>query len=648
MRPRTALPTWIFCVSAFLFAAMACAGDLQPAARVQGDSPIFAGTKIGTVPANAPVGTAVSPDQLAGACRNAKAAFRPIAETDVAEAKSVLLAALDRLDQRLTQAGANGDDWRKYLHWTELQDELRADKQPDLKPLGKLYARYNAGYDGLDLVWFVDVERALHNYIATIGGVHAKGIRKGYENALDRLAKSLDAYAVKPTTQDALAISESVRWLRDAHQAPELVEAIQRCYVQPNVFADISAEIVGAGIAEQVDDVTQVSDCILGTSVSGTAHTRGKTIVALSPNPDMAVIDTLFFGATASDNVGYHKPVTIFSSATTDLAACKRIWINDGGLFSHPAASNAETSICIGDIQSDKGRRLIERMAWKRAGKQQSEAECVASRHAEERLSARIDDQAAEQLQRANEQYVAKYKRPFTERKVFPEMLHFSTTERALVVVALQAGGGKLAAPGLPPAAAEGADMSVRLHESMINNLAFDAIAGRTVYEEKVQAAVTDALGHLPEKMKGDEDGKPWAISFAARQPISVTFADDGFTITLRGDRYYKGNESYPAMNVSAVYKIEKSPKGFKILRQGDIQVFPPDFVPGSGQQIDARRQIIRKLLEKRFAKVFEPEFLGEGLELPGKWKAAGKLQPIQVECRNGWLVIAWKRPAAK
>ena len=63
----------------------------------------------------------------------------------------------------------------------------------------------------------------------------------------------------------------------------------------------------------------------------------------------------------------------------------------------------------------------------------------------------------------------------------------------------------------------DGADMSLQIHESMINNLAFDALAGRTVYEEKVQAAAIDALGHLPEKMKGDEDGKPWAITFAPR-----------------------------------------------------------------------------------------------------------------------------------
>ena len=133
---------------------------------------------------------------------------------------------------------------------------------------------------------------------------------------------------------------------------------------------------------------------------------------------------------------------------------------------------------------------MVERMAWKRAGKQQSEAECIASRHAEQRLNERIDDQAAEPLEQANKQYVEKYQRPFTERKLFPAVASLQHDRAALSLVGLQAGGGKLAAPGLPPPVVEGADMTLRLHESAINNLAFDALAGRTVYEEKVQAAV--------------------------------------------------------------------------------------------------------------------------------------------------------------
>ena len=99
-------------------------------------------------------------------------------------------------------------------------------------------------------------------------------------------------------------------------------------------------------------------------------------------------------------------------------------------------------------------------------------------------------------------------------------------------------------------------------------------------------------------------------------------------------------------MNISASYKIEHSPKEpskVRVVRQGPIEVFPPGFTPGSGQRMGARQEVLRKLLEKRFAKVFEPEFLGEGIELPGRWKAAGKLLASQVVCRDGWLSIAWK-----
>ncbi len=624
MRLKTFFGLVATCLSVTLYAAVVYAADAKPS-----DAPI-------------------ARDQLPAACRNAKAEFRAISQDDVAQAKTVLLEAIGRLDERLTQAGSGGEEWRKYLQWGLLQESLRGDKQPDKAVLAKILARYSAGHEGLELVWFLDTQRALHNYIATANAVNNPApIRAAYEKLLDKLAVTLEAYLAKPTTDGALTITESVRWLQSAHQASKLVEAIERHLGQKNLYVEISAGIVGAGIAEPVDDVSEVRDCILGTSITGTAHTKGQTSIELSPNAEMGVLDTLFFGTATSDNVGYHKPVTIYSTGETSLTARKRLWITDEGLASHPAASNAETTISINDIQSNKGKRFIEKMAWRRAGKQQSEAECIASSHAEQRLNDRIDSQAAESLDQANKQYVEKYKQPFTERKLFPQTLQFSTTQQALSLVGLQAGGGKLAAPALPPPVVEGADMSLRLHESAINNLTFDALAGRTVYEEKMQAAVTDALGHLPEKMKGDEDGKPWAISFAPRQPISVTFADDGFKITLRGVNFAKGGENHPdAMNISAAYKIEKSAKGFRAVRQGEIEVFPPDFKPGSGQQLDARRQVIRKLLERRFAKVFEPEFLGEGLELSGKWKSAGRLMPIQVDCRDGWLVIAWKRTA--
>jgi len=587
--------------------------------------------------ADAPV-TLPSIKELPAACQKAKAEFRPLSDVDVQRAKDLLAGAIDRLDARLSKAGPNGDDWRKFLKLAELRNDLRENKLPDQAALPP----FVSGHEGLELVWFVDVQQALQNYLSTALAVkNPQVFRAFFDDKLDKLTASLERYISKPTTDDAAVISESLSSLAQAGQVPALVAAVKHHYVHPNLIGQISAAVIGAGIVEPVDDTQSIRDCILGTDIHGTAHTVGQKSVELPADPDHGLLDTIFFGTTRSDNVGYNGPVTIYSVGTTRLAACKRLWIDETGLSSYPGVSNAVTDVQICNIQSNKGRRIVERVAWKRAGQQQGEAAEIASRHAETRLNGRVDQEAADPLDRANQAYVDKLYRPFTERKLFPQMLHFSTAPAAITLTSLQAGGDKLAAAGSPPPVVEEAEMSLRLHESAVNNLCFDALAGRTVYEEKVQATVTSALGHLPEKMKSNEDGAPWAITFAPRQPISVTFADDGFRITIRGVQFQKGDDVAKNMNISAAYKIEKAPQGFKLLRQGKIQVAP------TTERKSAQQVTVGVLLEKRFAKIFEPEILAQGLELPGKWKAAGKLMPILVVCRDGWLTIGWKRSTA-
>ena len=209
-------------------------------------------------------------------------------------------------------------------------------------------------------------------------------------------------------------------------------------------------------------------------------------------------------------------------------------------------------------------------------------------------------------------------------------------------MVGLHAGGGKVGAPTAPPAVGEG-DMTLRLHESMINNLAFDALAGRTVHEEKVQATAINVLGRLPEKMKGDDDGRPWAITFAARQPISVSFADNGYRITIRGVKWLQGWRVVSGHERLGRLQVSEEP--------GRIQAGPPGADRGDVSLDEAadrsRKTIIRRLLRDRFEKVFEPEVLAKGMELTGRWKSVGKLVPVEITARDGWLTIVWNRQPA-
>jgi hypothetical protein len=583
---------------------------------------------------------------LSAATRQAASLFHPIDHKDVVQAKAELLEALARLDARLAQDGDNGIAWRKFVESEKLLNALAGDHDADVALLTQIIQqRYDSGNEGLELVWFIDVRRALVGYRSILmAKANPQAFEAAFRKQLDNLAGALDRNLARPNTDDELVISEAVRWLAGAHQCPSLVADIERHFIRPNLLAEVSAATVAAGIDEPVEDTQDIRDCILGTDIFGVARTAGRTRAELADHDEFGVIDVMFFGVTHSDNVGYHGPVTIFSRAATGLGACKRLWIDAGGLSAHATSAAAETSVEIDDIQSRKNRRIIERMAWRKAGKQQALAECIASRHAEDRLGDRIDRQTAEMLAKVNQKYIDKFQRPFSERKLFPQDLRFSTTSRALNVVCLQAGGGKLTTAVEPPRTTAAGDLVLRIHESAVNNLAFDALAGRTIHEEKVQASVKDLLGELPEKMQGDDDGKPWAITFATRQPVSVSFADDGFRITIRGLRFYKGPDLHPdPMNVSAAYKIERGADGFKMVRQGEIEVLPPEFKPGDGQQMDARRKVIAKLLSKRFAKVFEPEFLAQGFQLSGKWKAAGKFTPAEVICRDGWLAVVWR-----
>jgi len=586
----------------------------------------------------------VSPkaDSLEGiiaASQEAKSHFRPITMEDLKSVKTELAEALSRLDARLKSDGSNGEDWRKFLLWETLQKELQQEGIPNRDRLNEVYLRYASGSEGLALAWFVDVQSTLRRMLMVMGAIDNPQTKAIYEQTLDKLANHLKSYAVKPTTEDALDISESVRWLINARQAPELVEAVQRQFNHPNLYAEVSEELVAAGLGEPVDDTTSLRDCILGTDVSGTGHTIGQTTAELTPDANHAVVDNLLFATTYSTTVGSHGPVCIYTNGTTHIGACKRLWVDENGIFSYPAVSNAVTQTSITDIQAK--RKIIERIAWKKAGQQQSSAEYVAARHAEQRVNERVDAKAAETIDKANADFNKKIRRPLNEHKLFPEQVKFNSDKQASRVVLLQIGNSRLAAPAPPPGTING-DMILRVHESMVNNFALDALGGMTVHEEKLQEAVKDMLGRLPDKLKGDEDQEPWAVTFARRQPISVTFSDDGFKITIRGSEYFKGDAPYPAMDVTAIYKIEKTANGFKAVRQGEIQIFPP-----GRQQVGGKEQIIRKLLMKRFGKVFEPEILGEGFVFSGKWEKVGKMQPVEVQCRDGWLTIAWKRAQA-
>jgi hypothetical protein len=242
----------------------------------------------------------------------------------------------------------------------------------------------------------------------------------------------------------------------------------------------------------------------------------------------------------------------------------------------------------------------------------------------------------------------------------------------------LQATHDQLAAPSAAPPLADGYDLAVRVHQSMIENLASSVLAGQTLKQEELDrelnelfpglierieasraenaaaaaAAGTDGVAADEEAEEEEEDDEPdaapWEISFAEADPVTVRFGGDQMTITLRCTRFKTTRVRRVPMNITAVYRLERGEAGLRLVRAEDLTILPPDFVPEAGARLSPEQTVVRRQLQRRFGEIFPAEIVPDGFTLPDDWARAGELTLAEAAAQDGWLTAGWRLPAAE
>ncbi len=564
--------------------------------------------------------------------------FRQIPDSEVEADKALLESTAAKLDKYLLAGGANGAAWKKYLDWEKLQDQLKS-KAPELDALKTIYQAFAADQVGLELPVFSDVRQALERYVEDLGARQPE-VPAQFAEHLKKLAEALKQYAESPSEDVADAVGAELGWLAEMRQAGALVRAVRNRYSRPNLYAQVSGRFVAVGIDQQIDDVAPVRDIILGTDISGTGHTVGRIVSKLVPSEQSATIELRLAGTTATKTVGLNGPATIYSNGTTSIDGRKRIVIDANGFASYPAPAGAATKTQITGVGA--GGAMAQRVASQRVYEKKAQAEAIGSQHAADRVRRRLELQVGEQLWKAQSKFQTEFRGPLIRRGALPDLLKFSTTEQALLVKALEAGQYHLGAPGDEPKITVPADVSLQLHESMVNNMATALLSGATIKEEELKAKVIEWRGSLPERFKADEDQEPLSITFARLHPITLALSDGGFKITIRGQRYVSGSRRFAGMNVTAEYKMSIDGAGARLVRQGELKIVPPRGGPLSASQI-----ALRTVLQHKFGRLFEEEIKSDGLKLSGRWEAVGPLELKQLQAGGGWLAVAWLEPTA-
>ena len=589
------------------------------------------------------VGTTAA-DDLAAQARAAKDSLRPLTQADLEAARAELNEALAALESRFTKAGESAEGWKDYLKWQALQEQISQPEGPDLAQLEQLYGRLSAGHEGLGLVAFRGLRDTIRAYVGIARELKEAKIKSRFPGVMDALATSLDSFAAAPSGEDAARISAYLGWLRDARQLPDLIAAVQSATKNRNFYGSASVGLLDAAMGREVDETEPVRDNILGTSIHGTGRTTGKVRVELLPTEGRATIVAVMEGTNVADTVGYNGPVVIRSDGNTELTTRKQIFVDGDRVWTVAAEAHAVTHSHIRSICARNGMRIIENIAWKRARKQKCLADTIAARHAEQRARDRYDEEVDGLIETANDDLQKKMRSPLLERGVYPSELHYSTDANFLKVSLLQAGDLDLGATTTAPDVADDGDLRVQIHESMVNNFTTGALAGMLVWEERMQEAVTNLLGELPEELESEEDAQTWGIFFQEARPIWVAFGENEFTVSICGRSFYEGDTRHPGMNVTVRYKIIGEGDSLKAVRQGEVEIFPPGFDPEGDDKLSAEQTGIRRILQRRLGKRFEKEIVPEDLVLPNEWSRAGKLRLVQWEAKDGWMVLSWKR----
>jgi hypothetical protein len=113
----------------------------------------------------------------------------------------------------------------------------------------------------------------------------------------------------------------------------------------------------------------------------------------------------------------------------------------------------------------------------------------------------------------------------------------------------------------------------------------------------------------------------------------------------VRGDKFVSGDRDFPGMDIWATYAIESSPSGTRLVREGDVQIYPPGFKPGGSEKLTMAETSLRRILQKRFDKLFKAVIDVEPLPLKGELATAGPLPMNQLVARkDGWVIAGWRK----
>jgi hypothetical protein len=631
-------------------------------------------------------------DDLAKLALSARGDHTPITAERFAELRADLRTTAHALEQALGGGTPLARNWKSYLEWDRLEPHFADDYQPtnaSLAELDEVLHRFRSNQPGLELPVFAKVAAAIARYRAFAPWAVAAASRDSrgdYDRILTALSRILERHRERPTIETTRTVARGLGSIESLGQSPDLVDAMRAAYAHPNIYGAVSANFVMRAPDRPIDRVTPVEDCILGTSIFGTAHAQGNVRYNVIPSDDSIDLAIYLTGEAHSRTTGYNGPVRISSTGVTNYWASKQISLTPDAFVASPASAGAELDSHIHSIQKTGGKfgkRLIEKIAWNRARESKPQAERISASHTRDRVVREFEETVARDLAAVRAQYENKIALPLTRRGVSPEYLRMTSAATGVSIETLFATRQQLGAPGARPTPLPGHDMLVQIHESAINNylplaissariaqdtadvppvlngnvptwlkalsvarpnLAAAASAGVEAVEE-AQERIEDLVGAEPDVTP--PPFKPYSITLNAEAPASVRFDDNRIIIRVRAAALASEDSEYQDWDFLVTYAIRQEGDRILLIREGDIEAFPTGFDPDWPRQLTAEETGFRSVLKKNMnARAAAGQSFPAQIPIePIRFSRFGVMVLRELIADDGWLTVGWGLP---
>ena len=508
--------------------------------------------------------------------------------------------------------------------------------------------------------YFVSTATSFETFIQTYASGTADNLQEDMLRRMETLAKDLPLLGLPNERRSAGRVGNLLQWLENSGQVPSLVSAIRRDYSLPNLYLNVSSNLINQAASRSSVDTRVLDENVDGRRIRGYATTTTNVSMELRNDPNQVHLNIHLTGDISSNTRFRERKFYGFVNANGQFEGRRSLYANVGGLF----AGNSNVAASVGaDFQGLTTKcDLIQRLAYEQFYKGKAKADAGASSRAEAEAFEQFDSLTTEAVIGGQDAIFAARKRA-NEYAAWVPNIFLRSSNDFIEAVGKMDSAGTLAAPNYPVATTVPADVIVRLHDSMLSNLVDPIFAGKTFNNEELAARAAELTGKpaqdMAAKQKGDagEDGeddddekedKSFSITFDSVRPIQFEFDDNVLTVAISGKQFAQGERKINAgLQIKVSFKIKRTASGLQLVRHGDAKIDYTD-----PDKKDAKLVAFKSFLEDRLNSEAR---MGGSIDLPKNLlpidqidalkssEIARALQLVQCSIDDGWLYLSWR-----